>query len=283
MNNVSGHLAILAGAGVAAALLALATYVGQRMETSASAQAPVVVTVPPRPSQLRRQRRPPRASLRRATAGPQDPTSLARQLQSELKRVGCYDGEISGVWSPRTRMAMKAFTDRVNATCRSTSPTTSCWLSCKGIRALPAPPRRSWPRLRPNRSRPRSTRRKSRSPSRPSCRRSPPLPPSSCRHLAVRRLRLRSSRQAARVRSHARAAAGAGTGRPCSRAGRASAAQPPPRRTGAGGWHLRAPPAPLRPPLSTGPLCARAAQKPEAGRDRCRGVFPDRLHATGCA
>jgi len=33
-----------------------------------------------------------------------------------LKRAGCYDGEISGVWSPRTREAMKAFTTRVNAT-----------------------------------------------------------------------------------------------------------------------------------------------------------------------
>jgi hypothetical protein len=112
MNNVSGHLAILAGAGVAAALLALATYVGQRMETSA--QAPVVVTVPARATAAP----PPQAAPRQApptTAGPRDPASLARQLQSELRRVGCYDGELSGVWSPRTRMAMKAFTDRVNA------------------------------------------------------------------------------------------------------------------------------------------------------------------------
>jgi hypothetical protein len=113
MNNVSGHLAILAGAGVAAALLALATYVGRRMETSASAQA-TVVTVPARPGGGP----PPQAAPRQAppgTASPRDPASLARQLQSELRRVGCYDGELSGVWSPRTRMAMKAFTDRVNA------------------------------------------------------------------------------------------------------------------------------------------------------------------------
>jgi len=114
MNNVSGHLAILAGAGVAAALLALATYVGRRMETSASAQAPVVVTVPARATAAP----PPQAAPRQAppgTASPRDPTSLARQLQSELRRVGCYDGELSGVWTSRTRMAMKAFTDRVNA------------------------------------------------------------------------------------------------------------------------------------------------------------------------
>jgi hypothetical protein len=114
MNNVSGHLAILAGAGVAAALLALATYVGRRMETSASAQAPVVVTVPARATAVP----PPQAAPRQppqATASPRDPASLARQLQSELRRVGCYDGELSGVWTPRTRAAMKAFTDRVNA------------------------------------------------------------------------------------------------------------------------------------------------------------------------
>jgi hypothetical protein len=114
MNNVSGHLAILAGAGVAAALLALATYVGRRMEATASAQAPIVVTVPARGSAAP----PPQAAPRQApqsTASPRDPASLARQLQSELRRVGCYDGELSGVWSPRTRAAMKAFTDRVNA------------------------------------------------------------------------------------------------------------------------------------------------------------------------
>ena len=114
MNNVSGHIAILAGAGVAAALLSFATYLGQRMETAASAQAPVVVTVSPRPNQPAVQPAPRQPST--GVGLPQDPTALARQLQSELKRVGCYDGELSGVWTPRTRVAMKAFTDRVNAT-----------------------------------------------------------------------------------------------------------------------------------------------------------------------
>src|SRR5947207_1138662 len=41
---------------------------------------------------------------------------MARELQRELKRVGCYDGEINATWTPSTRRAMKAFTDRVNAT-----------------------------------------------------------------------------------------------------------------------------------------------------------------------
>lgn len=41
---------------------------------------------------------------------------LTRDLQAELKRVGCYAGEITGSWSPATKSAMNAFMDRVNAT-----------------------------------------------------------------------------------------------------------------------------------------------------------------------
>jgi hypothetical protein len=51
-----------------------------------------------------------------ATIDPGDRVALARALQRELKRVGCYHGEITGVWTTSSRMAMKAFTDRVNAT-----------------------------------------------------------------------------------------------------------------------------------------------------------------------
>lgn len=42
--------------------------------------------------------------------------ALARDIQSELKRVGCYDGEIDGQWNAPTRKAMGAFNERVNAT-----------------------------------------------------------------------------------------------------------------------------------------------------------------------
>jgi hypothetical protein len=47
---------------------------------------------------------------------PKDRDSLVRELQKELRRVGCYEGEVNGVWTPATRRAMKTFTDRVNAT-----------------------------------------------------------------------------------------------------------------------------------------------------------------------
>lgn len=49
------------------------------------------------------------------TASPMDPVSLARALQHELRRAGCYHGEINGSWSTSTRQAMKAFTDVANA------------------------------------------------------------------------------------------------------------------------------------------------------------------------
>ena len=57
-----------------------------------------------------------RASMPAATpAPPQDAISLAKSLQRELKRAGCYHGEINGMWTPSTRHAMKVFTDRANA------------------------------------------------------------------------------------------------------------------------------------------------------------------------
>jgi hypothetical protein len=50
-----------------------------------------------------------------AAAAPLDREAVTREIQRQLKRVGCYGGAITGVWSPAVRQAMKAFTDRVNA------------------------------------------------------------------------------------------------------------------------------------------------------------------------
>lgn len=52
------------------------------------------------------------------SAKPSDPETraeLARGVQRELKRVGCYEGEITGAWNAATRRAMAAFMDRANA------------------------------------------------------------------------------------------------------------------------------------------------------------------------
>jgi hypothetical protein len=53
---------------------------------------------------------------RKTSPMPGDRASLAQDLQRELARVGCYDGQINGVWTTSTRQAMKAFLERVNAT-----------------------------------------------------------------------------------------------------------------------------------------------------------------------
>ena len=75
------------------------------------------------PMSQSRRRRLPRSRRRTALGSPQngpsrptDRLSLAQQLQRELARVGCYEGELNGMWTPAARKAMKAFMDRVNAT-----------------------------------------------------------------------------------------------------------------------------------------------------------------------
>src|SRR5262245_60826749 len=67
---------------------------------------PAVVTVVQRPDET-----PPSAPL----VIPTDRDTLVRQLQRELKRVGCYDGDLNGAWTTSTRRAMKALIEHVNA------------------------------------------------------------------------------------------------------------------------------------------------------------------------
>jgi len=66
----------------------------------------VVVVVPPRPAPVAPQGPLPRAA---------DRSQLSRELNKELKRVGCYEGEISSAWSNASRQAMRRFTEAVNA------------------------------------------------------------------------------------------------------------------------------------------------------------------------
>jgi hypothetical protein len=68
-----------------------------------------VYTVPSRSFDLTPQAAQPRR------VEPDDRVALTRELQRELKRVGCYRGETTGVWSTSSRLAMKTFVERVNA------------------------------------------------------------------------------------------------------------------------------------------------------------------------
>jgi hypothetical protein len=47
---------------------------------------------------------------------------LVRELQRQLTRIGCYGGEINGIWSPSTRGAMEALIQRVNARLPTAQP-----------------------------------------------------------------------------------------------------------------------------------------------------------------
>jgi len=55
----------------------------------------------------------PLATDRASSAG--DRTFLIRDIQRELKRAGCYEGETHGVWTKSTRDAMERLTELVNA------------------------------------------------------------------------------------------------------------------------------------------------------------------------
>lgn len=59
------------------------------------------------------------AALPAATVAPElgrfSDLDLVRQLQHELTRVGCYEGEINGIWTPSTRRAMEALIGQLNA------------------------------------------------------------------------------------------------------------------------------------------------------------------------
>ena len=203
-----------------------------------------------------------------ASAGdrrPRDPASLARQLQSELRRVGCYDGELSGVWTPRTRVAMKAFTDRVNASLPVDKPDQIL------LALVQRPPRRC---LRPPAGPGQGPRQAGAARGRCGAEARPrPRHRAADRRRRTQDLRRRPSAAPAAPQpsrgprrsdpAPPQAQAPASPAAPGERPPRSRA----PRRTGAGGRRLRAPSAPHRPPLSAGQLCACVDQKPEAGRD----------------
>ena len=82
------------------------------------AEAPAVAPPPPPVHKVRVFEAAPRIAVAQSPSAPtlpRDGATLAREIQRHLKRVGCYDGEAHGVWTPTVRRAMKAFTDHVNA------------------------------------------------------------------------------------------------------------------------------------------------------------------------
>lgn len=64
-----------------------------------------------------------------------DRYELARNIQRELKRVGCYYGEIDGSWGVGSKRALTTFMDRVNASLPTSEPD---YILLALIRAQPA-------------------------------------------------------------------------------------------------------------------------------------------------
>ena len=114
MRDPGGHLAILVGAGIAANLVCLGLPPRQPMDGARPHHAAMVITLPARqPTPVAKPQFPQELPVTLPQSG--EPGSLVRQLQGALKRVGCYDGDVDGVWGSSSRLAMKAFTERVNA------------------------------------------------------------------------------------------------------------------------------------------------------------------------
>ncbi len=93
----------------------LAVATNARVGGDGARPPPDAVTVPPEATTIILPSRTPREQVRVPFYREREPARLVRDLQRELKRVGCYSHDIDGEWSPATRRAMKDFTDRVNA------------------------------------------------------------------------------------------------------------------------------------------------------------------------
>lgn len=116
MNRLVGHgwLLVAAAAGACASLELIALGLPRAQLRSA-----VFVTSPvpsPSPSPIAPAPPAPRDQA------PLEHEQLIRALQRELQRVGCYSGEITGIWGPQSRQAMNLFTDRIKVRLPTQTP-----------------------------------------------------------------------------------------------------------------------------------------------------------------
>jgi hypothetical protein len=110
MYDVKGHFAILTAAAVAICVMSYFTGLPHRAAPSDQGTAPIVIV----PHRTTESQSAPVLQIPSVPV-PRDMASLTREIQRELKRVGCYDGDLNGKWNAQSRSAMKTFTDYVNA------------------------------------------------------------------------------------------------------------------------------------------------------------------------
>jgi hypothetical protein len=140
MGRVLGHHLILLAAVTALGAMSYLTGWPRDAEGRATETAAIIAVSQPT-------REPPTGAAP-AVPVPRDMASLTREIQRELKRVGCYDGEESGRWDAQSRLAMKAFADGINSRLSVDRPDDTLLRLAQGHRgracgantALPAPP-----------------------------------------------------------------------------------------------------------------------------------------------
>ena len=110
MNSLVGHFLILAGA--AASICGLSFFVGWPLSTPPDETAASATVAQPTTNDPNTPR--PLAQVLNVPI-PKDVATLTKAIQRELKRVGCYHGQLDGRWDARSRLAMKTFIDYVNA------------------------------------------------------------------------------------------------------------------------------------------------------------------------
>jgi hypothetical protein len=121
--NLPAGMSAVAAAGGAAVALATVAYVAWPAAPEVPADAVVVegpvftpVAMTPAASVPVAAERPSAPNEpARSESRFNDTLNVTRAVQRQLKRAGCYDGPVNGVWNVPTRNGMAAFTERVNA------------------------------------------------------------------------------------------------------------------------------------------------------------------------
>jgi hypothetical protein len=109
MNDVLGHHLILVAAATAICTMSYVSGWPRRPVQPEPEVAAIVIVPQTEPRSRAHSVRVPEVPV------PQDIASLIREIQRELKRLGCYNGELNGKWNASSRQAMKSLADQVNA------------------------------------------------------------------------------------------------------------------------------------------------------------------------
>lgn len=116
MYKLKGHALILAASALGVVVsIEVLDLMGPARAVRPGGVALAVPTTAPEPEPVEPALKPlpastAQAQYTRVLVSPADREMLARDIQRELRRIGCYRGDIDGTWGPQSRQAMGAFT-----------------------------------------------------------------------------------------------------------------------------------------------------------------------------